>query len=157
MVQEALNGHEAEHTLTCADKHHMMLLAISSLYLVDNDACEFPSPSHQQRLFSYWQDSLVHEGPEFDELKGGVWEVQCLIYACFTSLIVNTLVEGTEEKDDKQSASRREEQTCCQKLCLKRLALLQFSSLFYDWYTHMPKQCLDSQLQAEGRGRLHYT
>lgn len=128
MVQEALNGHEAEHTLTCANKHHTVLLAISSLHLVDNDAGEFCPPSHQQRLASYWQDSLVHEGSEFDELKGGVWEVQRLIYACFTSLIVNTLVEWTGWTNDKQSVSRREEQAGCQTLCLKRIALLQFSS-----------------------------
>lgn len=110
-MQEALNGHEAEHTLTCANKHHTVLLAISSLHLVDNDAGEFCPPSHQQRLASYWQDSLVHEGSEFDELKGGVWEVQRLTYACFTSLIVNTLVEwcGVVETgwtNDKQSVSK---------------------------------------------------
>lgn len=78
-------------TLTCANKHHMVLVTVSSLHLVDNDACEFFPPSHQQRLFSYWQDRLVHEGSEFDKLKGGVWEVQRLIYARLTSLIVNAL------------------------------------------------------------------
>lgn len=63
---------------------------------------------------------------------------------------------GGDRVDEWQTVSEQE-QAGCQKLCLKRIALLQFSSWFYDSYTHMPKQCLDSQLQAEGRGRLHYT
>lgn len=87
-------------TLTCANKHHMMLLTISRLHLVNNDAREFAPPSYQQRLGSDRQDSLVHEGSEFDKLKGGVWEVQRLIYACVTSLIVNTLVKGTRQTND---------------------------------------------------------
>lgn len=87
-------------TLTCANKHHTVLLAISCLHLVNNDACEFGPPSYQQRFVSDRQDSLVHERSEFDKLKGGVWEVQRLIYACFTSLIVNTLVEETGQTND---------------------------------------------------------
>lgn len=82
------------NALTCADKHHTVLLAISCLHFMNDDACEFGPPSYQQGLVSDRQDCLVHEGSEFDKLKGGVWEVQGLTYACFTSLIVNALVKG---------------------------------------------------------------
>lgn len=100
----SINMAMQRNALTCADKHHTVLLAISCLHLVNNDACEFAPPSYQQRLVADWQDSRVHEGSEFDKLKGGVREVQCLIYACYTSLIVNTLVKGTGQTNDKQSA-----------------------------------------------------
>lgn len=82
-------------TLTCADKHHVVFLTIGCLHLVNDDACEFDTPPHQQRLVSNGQNSLVHQGPELDKTKGGVWEVKGLIYTCFTSLVVDTLVEGT--------------------------------------------------------------
>lgn len=102
------------NTLTCADKHNTVLLAISCLHLVNNDACEFAPPSYQQRLVSDRQDSLVHEGSWFDKLKGRVWEVQRLIYACFMSFIVNTLVK---EQDRQMTVS-------LQKCCFKRIALV---------------------------------
>ncbi len=95
---------------TCPYEHYVVLLAICGLHLVDNDACESGSPSHQQRLVSYWLDSLVHEGPIFNKLKGPVWEVQCLSYTRFTSLIVYTLAreEGKErEKKEQRSQSTK--------------------------------------------------
>lgn len=94
-------------TLTRPDKHHMVFLPISCLHLVNNDACEFDSPSYQHRLVSNRQNSLVHEGPKFDKSKGGVWEVQSLIYAGVTSLIVNTLQEGTGETNDKTVSEQK--------------------------------------------------
>lgn len=139
------------NTLTCANKHHMMLLTISCLHLVNNDACEFASPSYQQRLGPDRQDSLVHEGSEFDKLKGGVWEVQRLIYACVTSLIVNTLVKGTGQTNDNSQSVQ---------VCLKKFFFP--TSVFLLIFTHARThahtcQCLNSPLQAEGWGRLRYT
>lgn len=34
-------------THTCAYEHHVVLIAICGLHLVNYDACEFSSPSHQ--------------------------------------------------------------------------------------------------------------
>lgn len=88
----------------------MVLLSVCGLHLVDYDACECGSPSHQNRLLPYWLDSLVHEGPIFDKLKGPVWEVQSLIYARFTSLIVYALArdEGKErEKREQRSQNTK--------------------------------------------------
>lgn len=103
-------------TQTCAYEHHFVLLAICSLHLVDNDACECSPSSHQNRLISYWLNSLVHEGPIFDKLKGPVWEVQSLSYARFTSLIVYALAgdQGEErEKREQQSEGKKKESASC--------------------------------------------
>lgn len=116
------------NTRTCGYEHDMVLLAICGLHLVDYDACECSSPSHQKRLLSYWLDSLVHEGPIFDKLKGPVWEVQSLSYARFTSLIVYTLAgeEGKEREKREQQSQKTKRISFLLGHSLKTSCLLRF-------------------------------
>lgn len=103
----------------------MVLLAICSLHLVDDDARKFGSLPHQKRFLSYWLDSLVHERPVSNKLKGPVWEVQSLINALFTSFIVYTL-----EKEEREERERGEQQIQNKKRLASCRATRKKSSLW---------------------------
>lgn len=123
-------------TRTCAYKHHVVLLAICILHLVNYNACECRTLSHQQRFLSNWLDGLVHEGLIFDKLKGPVREVQRLSYTRFTSLIVYTLSmeEGKKKREHKSQSTKRI--GFVQGHSFKKETKMPFEVLLYFVHTH---------------------
>lgn len=126
----------------------MVLFSISGCYAVDHYTRERRALPHQQRLPSDWLDSLIHQRPHLNKLKGGVWEVQSVTYAIFTGLVVYTLVgENGKEREEPNQARKS----------TVRYKLLPFQVCLCPERNTFIQQRSDSQLRAGGRARLRCT